>query len=180
MIDGGTSLSMENGMKDEIFFVLQLVILFYSIFYSSVPFIGDALTFLSGPGLVLSGLSLLAIGMLELGRANLSPWIIPSSNENGTVVTNGVFGHFRHPMSAGLLYLMLGISIWSNNATRLILCAGLWHVLDITTNEEEMEMEKKFGMEYSNYRTKVKTKFIPERVVNALPLFKWYLTLPPI
>ena len=72
---------------------------------------------------------------------------------------------------------MLGISIWSNNATRLILCAGLWHVLDITTNEEEMEMEKKFGMEYSNYRTKVKTKFIPERVVNALPLFKWYLTL---
>mmetsp|Transcript_705 Transcript_705/g.1100 ORF Transcript_705/g.1100 Transcript_705/m.1100 type:complete len:689 (-) Transcript_705:46-2112(-) len=164
------------GMKDEVFFVLQVGLLF-SIFDGNVPLIGDTLAFLLGPGCVLLGGSLIAVGTLEMGT-NLSPWVNPP--ENGQLVTSGVFQQLRHPMSAGMLYLVLGISTLSNDAMRLTLSAMLFYVVDVVTSKEEEAMVEKFGEEYDEYKARVQSKFIPERIVKALPLSRWYLALPPL
>jgi uncharacterized membrane protein YdjX (TVP38/TMEM64 family)/protein-S-isoprenylcysteine O-methyltransferase Ste14 len=172
----GGIMSGNFSMQDEIFFVLQLGLLF-SIFDGNVPLIGNTLAFLLGPGCVLLGGSLVTVGTLEMGT-NLSPWIIPP--EKGTIVSTGVFSELRHPMSAGLMFLMLGISIWSDDAIRLTLCAGLCYLINVVTAKEEEEMEGKFGFEYEMYRDKVQSKFIPKRIVDALPTQSWYLALPPL
>lgn len=164
------------GMKDEVFFVLQVGLLF-SIFDGNVPLVGETLAFLLGPGCVLLGGSLITVGTLEMGT-NLSPWTTPP--EDGELVTSGVFQQLRHPISAGMLYLLLGISTWSDDAMRITLTAVFFYLVDIVTRKEEEALLEKFGDEYEKYKAKVQSKYIPERIVKALPLSKWYLALPPL
>lgn len=172
----GGIMSGNYGMKDEVFFVLQLGLLF-SIFDGNVPLIGETLAFLFGPGCVLLGGSLLTVGALEMGT-NLSPWVTPP--EDGELLTGGVFQQLRHPMSAGMIYFMLGISTWSDDAMRLTLSAALVYLIDVVTRKEEEALVEKYGAEYEEYKARVQSKFIPERVVKALPLSRWYLALPPL
>ena len=71
----------------------------------------------------------------------------------------------RHPIYASLLYMMTGLSIWSNSAMRLFLTVGLYFVLDRKADMEERELmnDKKFRKQYEVYKDRVKGKFVPER-----------------
>lgn len=170
------SIHTKTGMRDEIFFVLQLVILL-GIFEGTVPFLGDALDFLLGPGLVISGLSLIATGLSEMGE-NISLWTTPT--REGSLVTKGVFNELRHPIYGGLNFLMTGISFCLDDAISFLLCFPLWLLLDATASKEEDELIKKFGSDYETYMENVRNKFVPEKMLNILPLSWWYLALPPL
>lgn len=148
----------EVGARGEIYFLFQLLLVF-CIMFGTIPFFGDMFNVLFGPGLVLVGGSVAAAGVLQLGT-NLTPW--PNPPKDGSLVTNGViFDQIRHPIYAGLLGLMLGLSIWSGSAMRVLLCVSLFYLLDFKSELEEQELIKKFGVDYIAYRDRVQGKFIP-------------------
>lgn len=87
------------------------------------------------------------------------------------LVTDGrVYSEMRHPIYAGLLYVMAGFSIWSGSAMRLLLTAALYYALDQKANAEEEELlnNKKFKKGYESYKDRVKGRFVPERYVTLL------------
>lgn len=164
----------ELGSRGEVYFVLQLVLVF-CILFGTVPIIGDAISFIFGPGLILLGGSVAAIGAVELGT-NLTPW--PSPPKDGSLVTDGlVFSELRHPIYAGLLFLMFGLSMWSGSAMRVLLSAALWALLDFKSDLEEKELVEKFGTDYVIYREKVQGKFIPQRLTDAIENLSFALSL---
>jgi len=152
--------------------VLQLGFVL-AILIGNVPLLGGLLSFLFGPVLFLLGGWVCLLGVGELGSA-LSPWPVPSSGGgDGGLVTDGlVFTEIRHPIYAGLLCLMFGLSVMTGSAMRLVLTLGLYLLLDIKSDFEEEELCKKFGQEYVQYRADVKGKFLPERVRKVLDRFK--------
>ena len=155
----------ELGSRGEIYFILQLLLI-SCILFGTVPIIGDGLMFIFGPGLALLGGSVAAIGAIELGT-NLTPWPVPP--KNGSLVTDGlVFSEIRHPIYAGLMFLMFGLSIWSGSAMRVLLSAALWFLLDIKSEIEEKELVERFGTEYVIYKEKVRGKFIPQRLTDTI------------
>jgi len=131
------------------------------------------LSFLFGPVLLLLGGGVCLLGVGELGSA-LSPWPVPapSTGPKGLVTDGLVFQEIRHPIYAGLLCIMFGLSVWTGSAMRLVLTLGLYLLLDIKSEFEEEELCKKFGQEYVQYRADVKGKFVPERVRKVLDRFK--------
>jgi protein-S-isoprenylcysteine O-methyltransferase Ste14 len=171
---GGFSSIMDNlqdgevGSRGEVYFAAQ-IILVLCILFGTVPLVGDFITFLFGPGLVLVGGTVATLGVQELG-SNLTPW--PSPPENGELVTNGrIFNESRHPIYAGLLCLMLGLSVWSGSSMRVLLCAALWYLLDTKSDIEEAELIEKFGSEYLVYKEKVTNKFIPQTLTAKIENF---------
>ena len=151
----------EVGSRGEAYFVLQ-VALVLCILFGTVPFFGNLIELLFGPGLVLVGGSIAFIGALELGT-NLTPW--PNPPKDGNLITEGMlFDEMRHPIYAGLLALMFGLSIWSGSAMRVLLSVVLFYLLDFKSELEEEELIKKFGMDYINYSDRVPGKFVPHRL----------------
>lgn len=164
----------ELGSRGEVYFVLQLFLVF-CILFGTVPIIGDVISFVFGPGLILLGGSVAAIGAVELGT-NLTPW--PSPPKDGSLVTDGlVFSELRHPIYAGLIFLMFGLSMWSGSAMRVLLSAALWALLDFKSDLEEKELVEKFGTDYVIYREKVQGKFIPQRLTDAVENLSFALSL---
>lgn len=151
----------EVGSRGEVYFVLQLALVL-CILFGTVPFFGNLIELLFGPGLVLVGGSIATIGALELGT-NLTPW--PNPPKDGTLITEGMlFDEIRHPIYAGLLALMFGLSFWSGSAMRVLLSVALFYLLDFKSELEEEELIKKFGMDYIYYRDRVSGKFVPHRL----------------
>jgi len=99
--------------------------------------------------------------------SSLSPWPVPATN--GTLVIDSlVFTEIRHPLYAGLLCTMCGLSVGTGSAMRLVLTLGLYLLLDVKADYEEEQLEKKYGEEWVHYKERVKGKFIPERLWKAL------------
>jgi protein-S-isoprenylcysteine O-methyltransferase Ste14 len=155
----------EFGKRGEVYVVAQFVLL-GAIFFGGVPVVGDFLFFLLGPGLLLLGIGTTLLGLNGLG-ASLSPWPVPSSNTQG-LVRDGIYGQVRHPVYAGLLAAAAGFAIVSGSATRLLLTAALWYLLDLKSDFEEDALAAQFP-DYDDYQTKVPQKFVPQVVLNALP-----------
>lgn len=88
-----------------------------------------------GPALLLGGtvVSFKALG--DLGIDSLSPF--PSPPRGSALKTEGIYGQMRHPMYTGLLMFMLGLSIATNNADRLLLTGLLWYLLEVKSEKEE-------------------------------------------
>ncbi len=155
----------EFGSRGEIYFALQLFLVL-CILFGTVPFVGDIVSFIFGPFLILLGGSTASLGVAELG-SNLTPW--PSPPKDGSLVTDSlVYNEVRHPMYAGLLYLMFGLSMWSGSAMRVLLCIALWYLLDYKSELEETKLIEKFGTEYILYKEKVKGKFIPRTLTDSI------------
>lgn len=155
----------EFGKRGEIYFVLQLVLV-CCILFDTIPIFGEMVEFILGPGFVLIGGSVATVGVVELG-VNLTPW--PSPPKDGSLVTDGlVFNQIRHPIYAGLIFLMFGLSMWSGSAMRVLLCAILWYFLDFKSELEEDELIRKFGTEYINYKERVTGKFVPSKLTDGI------------
>lgn len=74
-----------------------------------VPFIGGAIETLLGPGLVVAGLGAIALGVLDLGAGNLTPFAAPV--EDNELKTTGAFAYVRHPIYGGLLVAATGLGV---------------------------------------------------------------------
>lgn len=156
----------ELGERGEVYVVVQ-VFLGLCILGGGIPVVGNLVTFILGPGLLLAGAAIMALSVNDLGAA-LSPWPVPVSSVDGELKTDGLFAEMRHPIYAGLLYACMGLSITTGSAIRLLLTAVFLYALDVKSDFEEGELMKKYP-EYGAYKEKVTNKFIPETLISILP-----------
>jgi len=160
----GNISSGEFGSRGEAYFVGQIALVL-CIFYGNIPLVGDVITFIFGPCTCAIGAIVAGLGVKDLG-SNLSPF--PKVPSDTDLVTDGIFEEVRHPIYAGLLYLCLGISIWSGSAMRMLLTGALWYLLDKKSDYEEKTLLDRFPS-YDDYMFDVKGKFIPERLMETMP-----------
>lgn len=155
----------ELGERGEAYTAAQFALILF-IAIGGIPILGDPLMLILGPGLALAGLALVALSVSDLGDA-LSPWpVVPSG---ASLKTGGIYGEVRHPMYAGLIALMVGISILTGSANRLLLTAALIYAVNVKTEKEEEELLKTFPEEYPEYMSAVPGKFFPARLLDELP-----------
>jgi len=155
----------ELGQRGEGYVAAQAVLIL-CVVAGGIPFVGDALMFLLGPGLMLAGATVMLLSTRDLG-AKLSPWPVPIQEDEG-LVTEGVFALMRHPIYAGLLASCAGLSIVTGSATRLLLTALLLYVMDVKSDYEEDELIKKYP-DYTTYMDQVPGKFFPQQLLDELP-----------
>jgi protein-S-isoprenylcysteine O-methyltransferase Ste14 len=151
------------GERGEAYVAAQLGVIL-CIVGGGIPFVGDFLMLLLGPGLLTVGLGVAFVSIADLGDA-LSPWPTPANNG---LKTEGLYAQVRHPLYAGLLAVCAGLSIITGSATRLLLTALLIYVLDVKSDYEEQELVKVYP-EYSGYKKKVTAKFFPQAILDTLP-----------
>lgn len=73
--------------------VVGQVSLVLLLLFGEVPLVGDALEFVSGPGLIAAGLILAGAGIVELGPTNLTPFATPVKGNE--LKTNGIYALSR-------------------------------------------------------------------------------------
>ena len=153
--------SGDVGERGEAYVVAQFSLLL-CIALGTVPFVGDALSFTLGPGLVGVGLVLVYKAAVDLGT-NLSPWPTPTdpNTGRGSLIDTGIYSLMRHPMYSGLIFGMAGLSVATDSALRLLLTALLYLVLDAKADYEESKLIEIYGNEYLYYMLKVQDKIIP-------------------
>lgn len=83
-------------------------------------------------------------------------------------MTGGIYSYLRHPMYAGLLAVMVGGSVVTESAMRLILTGLLYVSLDLKSGFEEERLGEIYGEEYEVYKREVTGKFFPMGLVNSI------------
>lgn len=159
----------EWGQRGEVYFVSQMVLI-GCILWGGLPLIGGPLRFLAGPSLVVAGLIVLVYSVVDLGSASLSPFPKPATQAQ--LQTTGLYAQVRHPMYAGLLSVLSGISLVTNSGDRVLLTAILWYLLEIKSNKEEAFLEETYGQAYLDYKEQVPDKFLPKSIRELLPWLK--------
>jgi len=87
-------------------------------------------------------------------RTTINP-MKPSNTEG--LVTAGLYKFTRNPMYVGLLVILFGYAIWLGSLTPfLMLPLFYWLITTMQIKPEERILEKKFGQEYLDYKSKVK------------------------
>lgn len=110
-----------------------------------------------GSLLMFSGLLIMGIGWWKIHRAG------------GNLVTSGVYRLIRHPQYLGLMSITIGMLIqWPTIVTLL-----MWPILMIAyyrlANNEEKDLEERFGEAYRQYRHRTRA-FIPFPRFNRVKL----------
>jgi len=166
-LDGLVSNAMEGdlGTRGEVYVAAQFALALF-ILVGGIPIVGDLLTILCGPVLSLAGIAAIFLAINDLGGENFSPWPKPPSG--ATLKTEGIYGQLRHPMYAGLLGLMAGISVLTGSSSRIVLTFLLFYVLSEKAKFEEKELAQKFP-EYTDYMQAVPGRFFPVGLLEQLP-----------
>lgn len=120
--------------------------------------IDGALWLAVGPAALLAGLLLIAKSLADLTMDNLTPLAAPV--DGGTLISDGVYGHVRHPMYSGLLLACGGLAAGSGSLERLALTALLGVVLAKKVELEEVALARAYKG-YAAYCDKVKYKLVP-------------------
>lgn len=102
-----------------------------------------------------------------LGSDSLSPF--PAPPLAGTLKTGGIYRQMRHPMYTGLLMIMLGLSILTNSADRLLLTGLLTYLVEVKSNREEEYLLDSYGQAYYDYMQRVPGKFLPADLMESMP-----------
>jgi protein-S-isoprenylcysteine O-methyltransferase Ste14 len=147
-----------------------ILLLFIAAFFGLVVFIPlDVFRFhwMGAPGPVISsvGLILVADGMAMFyfcfkDNAFAAPVVRHQSERSHVVIDKGAYGVVRHPMYAGAVLLMVGMTLWLESYAALafsIIPIGLLAVR--TQIEERFLLQKLKG--YDAYRERVRYRLIP-------------------
>lgn len=89
---------------------------------------------------------------LKRAKTSIQPW-----KPTTTIITEGVYRYTRNPLYLSLCMLQLGIGLVINNAFIVVgsfLSALLFYIVAI--RREEAYLERKFGDEYLEYKTKTR------------------------
>lgn len=151
---------MRNLIKQIISLILPVAVLIIVPYYIetdiSIPHI---LVLLTGLFIICIGLFVMIMTIslfMRIGKGTLAPW-----SPTNKLVLDGMYGHVRNPMIIGVLIVLIGESI-----AILSLHIFIWAVIFFLVNNiffviyEEPDLEKKFGIEYQEYKKKV-PRWIP-------------------
>jgi len=113
--------------------------------------------------MVIAGQALRSAAMIH-ASTNFSHSVAFHKRDTHQLVTNGIYGWFRHPSYAGFFYWALGTQLVLQNVFTFILFAVLlWRFFYYRTRAEEAALIRFFGDDYVKYRNQVGTKipFVP-------------------
>ena len=100
------------------------------------------------PALEYSGIAMLAVGLVLLfaGFKGLGKSLTanPVPNEEGVLVTTGIYSIVRHPIYLGLLIITLGLVVSSGVWSQIIVWAALVMLLTYKMRWEETLLSKKY------------------------------------
>lgn len=119
----------------------------------SAPYIFAGLAF------ILTGLSCMVstiAGLIRIGRGTLAPW-----SPTGKLVIRGLYRYVRNPMIIGVLLVLTGEALIILSV-KLLIWAFFFFIINTLyfIMYEEPDLEKKFGEEYTVYKTHV-NRWIP-------------------
>jgi protein-S-isoprenylcysteine O-methyltransferase Ste14 len=107
-----------------------------------------------GVALLLCGVSLLlaAAGLFRLRGTTVDPTKSPNK-----LVTDGIYRVSRNPMYLGMVWILLGISLFLDSLVGLVFPVGFyvymnWRVIP----REEMTVESVFGEEFRDYKRRTR------------------------
>lgn len=149
---------MKFTMRNKGWFFIQTFLLLLILFSSFriILYLPLSIRYLGLLFLIL-GISFTVHAALNL-KENLKP--SPKPRVGGCLVITGFYSIVRHPAYSCILLTALGISLWMNDATRLLLTLGLLVFFDVKSRAEERWLEKIYP-EYGAYKRRVTKKFIP-------------------
>jgi protein-S-isoprenylcysteine O-methyltransferase Ste14 len=76
------------------------------------------------------------------------------------MVTEGPFRISRNPMYLSLILVLFGFSVWFSSIWFLLSAIALWLVFNwVAVPPEEVYLEKKFGEQYTAYKSRVRRWF---------------------
>ncbi len=106
---------------------------------------------ISGTVLLAIGLAVLFAGFMALGKSLTAN---PVPNQDGVLVTKGIYSILRHPIYLGLLSITLGLVISSGVWAQIIVWIALAVLLVYKMRWEEVLLAAKYKG-YAEYMTKV-------------------------
>ena len=69
-------------------------------------------------------------------------------------------------MYSGVLFGMVGLSIITDSAVRLLLTIALYFVLDAKSDFEETKLAEVYPGDYEEYQSNVQGKFLPPNITD--------------
>lgn len=104
-----------------------------------------------GLGMVMD---LIAIGTFRKAHTTINPLRPEKANE---LVMSGFYKFTRNPMYLGMLFVLIGWSIWRGNLLAIIPLIGfVIYITYFQIKPEEAALRKRFGDSYANYCKKVR------------------------
>ena len=133
---------------------LVLVVGFLARWLVPLNFLSRALSTSIGLPIVVASFGLFFWAVYTMRTGNAS---IPTSEPTNTIVMRGPFRLSRNPIYLSMLFLQLGIGIWTNSlwflGLAVIFAVLLWWGV---ISREERYLERKFGAEYLSYKGRVR------------------------
>ncbi|MHA1884943.1 MAG: methyltransferase family protein [Promethearchaeota archaeon] len=129
--------------------ILDSLIFTFSIFLSFyIPFLFRIILF----GIII----IIAIVFIQISQK-----ILFNQPENkDELITEGIFGHVRHPLYLGVLLIYLSFIFLSISLISLVVWVIILLIYDRLATFEEKELEKIYKQEYLEYKDKI-PKWIP-------------------
>jgi len=158
-----SSTSLIFGKKGELIIFIE-IILVYSILRGYVPIFHHLMQFVFGPILFLTGIIITILGCRELNQfQSFTPLTKPiPMTKGGDIVTSNIYSYIRHPVYAGNIYSLIGLSIITESSSRFVLSLVYYLLVDQKSHAEEENMESVYGVDvYQLYKNRVKGKFLP-------------------
>ncbi len=119
-----------------------------SIFHQSV--VPEGMQMWLGISLLVIGIVIIlsAAGLFRKAGTDVKPW-----KSTTKIVTSGIYKITRNPMYLAMALIGLGISIWVNSLTMVLMILVFVGIINYyVIKREECYLEAKFGDEYNNYR----------------------------
>ena len=105
-----------------------------------------------GVGMLGVGIVVLVSRSFKRAETNIEPW-----KPTTKIISTGFYAYSRNPVYAGYCLVTIGMGVFLNNFWILIsFIPSAVLVYYIAIRKEEAYLEKKFGAEYTHYKTKVR------------------------
>jgi protein-S-isoprenylcysteine O-methyltransferase Ste14 len=140
-------------------FTVTVIVPYFLTSENKYPIVNHFIFTLLGAIIFLLGLALFIYTVAlfrSIGKGTLAPW-----SEKQKLIITGPYRHSRNPMISGVLFILIGETLFLHNEDILI-----WTIIFFITNnvyfllKEEPDLEKKFGDEYHTYKKAV-PRWIP-------------------
>lgn len=141
---------MDDMQKGRMLVFLQFGLIIVLAMYPDSTTV-DSRTNILGTVIIAIGLVLLFAGFRGLGKSLTAN---PVPNQDGALVTTGVYGIIRHPIYLGLLIITFGLVISSGVWAQIVVWLALAVLLVYKMRWEEVLLTAKYKS-YAEYMTKV-------------------------
>jgi len=99
-------------------------------------------------------IDLLALRIFHQSGTTVSPF---SPDKTSSLVATGIYRYTRNPMYLGMVFLLVGFTVWFGTVPGLLIIAlFIWSITELQIKPEEAVLLEKFGESYTDYCQKVR------------------------